>query len=262
MADSDHPPPHILEAQDESSGRPASFIFLHGYGDDAEGLPQGLAQQFQFYNKMPYLRWVLPNAPFNRETMNRAWYLPKALPNPLKPRVPEQDDETDKEAALAKAAEEEDSDDEPGILVSCKVIDELVKGEIERGVEPGRIVVGGFSQGCAVSLVWGTTGQQRKSVGGVCCLSGYFPLASRIAGIREDNQIAKDDKGDNLQWYYIHGNKDILVPTRLFTQGKEELLKWVDEQNLEEHLYDGLGHSTNNHLLRDLLKFLSRVVPP
>jgi predicted esterase len=258
MTDHDRPPPFILDPQDQSTGRPASFIFLHGYGDDAEGLPQGLAQQFQFYKKLPHLRWVLPNAPFNRETMNRAWYLPKALPNSLKPRVPGEADES----KLAEAAEQDDADDEQGILASCKIVDELVLAEIDRGVEPGRIVVGGFSQGCAVSLVWGLTGQQRKNVCGVCCLSGYFPLASRIAALREEGVIAKGDKGNGLQWFYIHGNKDVLVPTRLFTQGKEELCKWIEEQNLEEHLYDGMGHSTNNKLLRDLLGFLSRVVPP
>lgn len=33
--------PYICEAEDKSSGRAATFIFLHGYGDDAEGLPLG-----------------------------------------------------------------------------------------------------------------------------------------------------------------------------------------------------------------------------
>ena len=259
----DHPPPYILEPQDASSGKPASFIFLHGYGDDAEGLPQGLAQQFQFYNKMPYLRWVLPNAAFNRETMNRAWYLPKALPNSLKPRVPGQQDDEEKWSEWGDLMDSSNADDEEGILNACRTVDELVQGELDRGVEPGRIVVGGFSQGCAVSLVWGLTGKRRKNVGGICCLSGYFPLASRIAELRKERGIEESDKGKDVQWFYIHGNKDVLVPTRLFTAGKEELGKWIDApENLEEHLYDGMGHSTNNALLRDLLKFLSRVAPP
>lgn len=267
MASSDHPPPYIVHPQDASSGRPASFIFLHGYSDDAEGLPLGLAQQFQFYNKMPYLRWVLPNAPLNRETMNRAWYLPRALPNALKPRVPGRDEEGEEvEAGHEGDDGEEGKDDEEGILATCRVIDELVQGEIENGVEPGRVVVGGFSQGCAVSLVWGLTGERRKDVGGAACLSGYFPLAERIARYRKEKGIAEDDgkggEGKNLQWFYIHGNKDVLVPTSLFTRGKEELGRWTREEDVEEHLYEGMGHSTNNKLLRDLLGFLTRVVPP
>ena len=39
--------PYILEPADQSAGRPATFIFLHGFGDDAQGTPLGLAQQFQ-----------------------------------------------------------------------------------------------------------------------------------------------------------------------------------------------------------------------
>jgi hypothetical protein len=34
-------PPFILEAADKAAARPATFIFLHGFGDEAEGLPLG-----------------------------------------------------------------------------------------------------------------------------------------------------------------------------------------------------------------------------
>lgn len=248
----DDKPPYVLDAQDPSAGRPATFIFLHGYGDDAEGLPLGLAQQFQWYNKVPYLKWVLPNAPFNPASMSRAWYQPKALPSSLKPRVPGHEDEE-----LAG----QEPDDEEGILRACDALDGYVAAEIEAGTPPERIVVGGFSQGCAISLVWGVTGKQRENVAGVACLSGYFPLAERIAGLRKERGFKDGEKG-RKQWFYIHGSKDALVPTSLFVRGKEDLGRWIESGDLEEHLYEGMGHSTNNKLLRDLLGFLNRVVPP
>jgi hypothetical protein len=34
--------PFVLEAADKNAGRPATFIFLHGFGDEAEGLPLGV----------------------------------------------------------------------------------------------------------------------------------------------------------------------------------------------------------------------------
>jgi hypothetical protein len=34
--------PFVLEAADKNAGRPATFIFLHGFGDEAEGLPLGM----------------------------------------------------------------------------------------------------------------------------------------------------------------------------------------------------------------------------
>lgn len=33
--------PYISEPEDQSTGRPATFIFLHGFADDAEGIPLG-----------------------------------------------------------------------------------------------------------------------------------------------------------------------------------------------------------------------------
>lgn len=34
--------PLVCEPEDQSTGRPATFIFLHGFGDDAEGIPLGM----------------------------------------------------------------------------------------------------------------------------------------------------------------------------------------------------------------------------
>jgi len=243
-------PACILEPKDPSAGRPATVIFLHGYGDEAEGLPMGLAQQFQMYGKLPYLRWVLPNAPRHHEAMTQAWYLPKALPNATKPRVPGEIEE-----------DESAPDDEDGILKSCDTVDRLVKEEIDRGADPGRIVVGGFSQGCAVSLVWGQVGKLKDDVAGVMALSGYFPLADRIPGLRKERGIPEDKKASK-QWFYIHGSNDALVPINLFAQGTEELLKWVNKDDVEGHVFEGMGHSTNNALLRAMLGFLDRVIPP
>lgn len=33
--------PYILEPTDPAAGRPATIIFLHGFADEAEGLPLG-----------------------------------------------------------------------------------------------------------------------------------------------------------------------------------------------------------------------------
>ncbi|EXJ61275.1 uncharacterized protein A1O5_11832 [Cladophialophora psammophila CBS 110553] len=243
-------PPYVVSptADSSSTARPATFIFLHGYGDDAEGLPLGLAQQFQFNNKMQYLKWVLPNAPHNHEAMARAWYVPKALPNAVKPRVP------------GHEGEEDAPDDEVGIMQSVDMLDQLVEQEIKNGTPSERIVVGGFSQGCAVSLVWGLTGRLKHQVAGVLCLSGYMPLQTRIQQLRNERGIKDDDK-DPKRWFYVHGTMDMLVPTRLFVQGKDELAKWVDKENIEEHLYQGMGHSTNSAELRDMLAFFEKVIP-
>lgn len=215
---------------------------------------EGLAQQFQFNHRLPYLRWVLPNAPNNRMAASTAWYMPKALPNALKPRVPgaQEDDETD-------------PDDEDGILESCDTVDKFVRAEIDRGVPPERIVVGGFSQGCAVSLVWGLVGKERNNVAGVVPLSGYFPLGNKIGAIRKARGFSEtaDQAGETKKWFLAHGDRDALVPTKLFTHQKEELAKWVDfERDVEEHTYENMAHTFVPAELRGMLRWFSKVVPP
>ncbi|KAJ4504507.1 hypothetical protein HRR83_008409 [Exophiala dermatitidis] len=251
-------PPYIVPPTKPSSSpdRAVTLIFLHGYGDDADGLPLGIAQQFQFYNKLEYLKWVLPYAPHNHEAMSRAWYVPKALPNAMKPRVPgHEEDETA-------------PDDEVAIMKSVDIIDKLVEEEIKNGTPAKRILVGGFSQGCAVSLVWGLTSRFKNEVGGMVCLSGYMPLRDRIAQLRRERrpegcpeEAELPEKGGK-KWFYVHGTMDMLIPTKMFAQGMEELAKWVDKEDIEVHLYPGMGHSTATAELRDLLGFLDRVVPP
>jgi predicted esterase len=244
-------PPYILPPLNSSPPNPATFIFLHGYGDDAEGLPLGLAQQFQFHKKLPHLKWILPNAPQDRDSGGRAWYAPKPLGGGAKPRIPghEQD-----------GAEKEWDDDEEGILRSVDEIDRIVADEVAAGTDRKRIVVGGFSQGCAIALNWGLIGKKRDVVG-VVCVAGYFPLADNITRYRKERGIEGGRDDGAKKWFYVHGSKDILVPGRLFEQGKRRLGEWVEESDVETKLYEGMGHATNNAMLRDLLGFLSRVVP-
>jgi predicted esterase len=244
-------PPYILppNAEPSSTARGATLIFLHGFGDDAEGLPLGLAQQFQFYGKMKYLKWVLPYAPRNQEAMTRAWYMPKPLPNAAKPTVSGQEDD------------EPAPEDEEGIMKSVDVVDQLVDQEIKAGTPADRILVGGFSQGCAVTMVWGLTGRLRNDVAGVLCLSGYFPLRDRITELRNQRGIPADEK-NTKKWFYVHGTQDMLVPLKFFIQGNEDLSKWVDRASIDGHVYQGLGHSTNSAELRDMLAFFENVTPP
>lgn len=241
-------PPHILEPTDAQSGRPATFIFLHGYGDDAEGLPLGLAQQFQFNHKLEYLKWVLPNAPRDRDSGGQAWYSRKELPK------------TGEQSGGDAVRNEVAPDDEEGILKAVAYVDGIVKEELEKlGGDGSRLVVGGFSQGCAISMIWGLVGEQRRHCAGIVGLSGYLALADRIEGIRE-SQGSKDEGGK--RWFMAHGVKDMLVPIKLFAESMQKLEKFVDEDKIEGHVYESMVHSTAPGELRDLLAFLGGVAPP
>jgi predicted esterase len=98
--------------------------------------------------------------------MSTAWYPPTSFsPIPVgRSSQPEDEDDDDE-------FNEEGEDD---ILQSVEYICGLVDEEIKKGVEVERIVVGGFSQGCAISLILGLASRYAGKIGGVVGLSGYL----------------------------------------------------------------------------------------
>lgn len=67
------------------------------------------------------------------------------------------------------------------MLESVRKINELITKEIDDGLEPSRIVLGGFSQGGAMTLLTGLTTERK--LGGLIVLSGYLPLADKIKAV-------------------------------------------------------------------------------
>lgn len=77
--------------------------------------------------------------------------------------------------SISHAARTQDGDeDEEGLGESVNDLTQIIQSEIEAGISPDRIVIGGFSQGAALAMMLGLAGQLR--LGGVVALSGYIPL--------------------------------------------------------------------------------------
>jgi predicted esterase len=235
--------PAILEPLDKlvDASKRSTVIFLHGLGDDGHGTGYGLAQQFQRYQKLRCTRWVLPTAPIDPDVGQRCWY---------KPRMPRYNSEEGADGVHGP-------EDEEGILRAVAYIDELVKTEVESGVQPGKIAVGGFSQGCAVSMVWGLKGKWRAKVAGVFGLSGYLPHINTVS------EAAMGSKGDGQhaqKWFFGHGMGDELVSLTLFAEGQRRLQQYVQEENIEGHVYQDLGHGVGSSELRDIWLWFKQVL--
>lgn len=106
--------------------------------------------------------------------MNTAWYLPTAL-SPFPSSRPEL----------------EDDEDEDGMRASMAYIVSLIDDLVAQGVPEKRIVLGGFSQGCAMTLLTGLTSKYAGKLGGLVGLSGYLPLADKISTLRADAGLTK-----------------------------------------------------------------------
>ena len=149
--------PQTIELHSAAPAR-ASVIILHGLGaDGTDFLP--LADEMKLDAVGP-LRWIFPRAPERPVTINggmrmRAWY--------------------DVYGGFERGMRE----DEAGLRDSFASIGALISREVERGVPAGRIVLAGFSQGCAIALGTGLRHAQRLA--GLVGLSGYLPLAAATA---------------------------------------------------------------------------------
>lgn len=244
-----------LETPAEPSKKSA-IIFLHGLGDDGRGTGYGLAQQFQVHQKLPYTKWILPTAAVDPDVGQRCWYKPHELPSPssLEPGVP------GPEGEARAAAEVDEAEDEEGILETVRYIDGLVAEQVDSGIPLERIVVGGFSQGCAVSMIWGLKGQWRAKVAGVFGLSGYLPKIKSVVPEMSGEDDASG-KQHASRWFFGHGMLDKLVSIGLFAEGQKNLLHHVDRDSVEGHVYQELGHDIGSSEIRDFWLWLNVVLP-
>ena len=129
----------------------ASLIILHGLGADGADFV-AMVDALRLSEVGP-LRCVMPRAPERPVTLNngyvmRAWYDLYGL-------------------------ETHRREDEDGLRASLREVHALIDRERERGVPAHRIVLAGFSQGCAMTLLAGLRYPGR--LGGLVGLSGYVP---------------------------------------------------------------------------------------
>ncbi|RME83213.1 MAG: carboxylesterase, partial [Zetaproteobacteria bacterium] len=159
----------------------AMLVLLHGLGASAEDLAP-LAEAIATRARIG-MRIVLPEAPARRVTIAdgypmQAWYDIRSL------------------------AFTED-EDVSGIRAAIQSVHALLDAETMRGIHPARIVLGGFSQGAALSLAAGL--RYRASLAGIVAFSGYLPLADALA-----SELAPEARRTPI--WIGHGTEDDLVP--------------------------------------------------
>lgn len=94
--------------------------------------------------------------------------------------------------------------DEAGILRSREYFNGLVKEQMEKGIKPSRIVLGGFSQGGVMSVFTGLTSKEK--LGGIFGLSSYLALSDRIK-----NYVPEDWPNKKTPVFLAHGEEDEMV---------------------------------------------------
>jgi lysophospholipase-1 len=243
-----------------SLSKSAAFIFIHGLGDDAEGVESqsnyfhillyptlmyiDIARQFQGAGKLTHMTWILPNALDNRDLATTAWYMPTRL-SPYPPSRPEL----------------EDDEDEEGMLATVTYITTLIDDLVQQGIPENRIVLGGFSQGHAMALLTGLVSKYAGKLGGLAGLSGYLPLPDRIATLRESSGLRKE-VSDDVEVFLARGTGDRMVPRRYHRMCYEKLYELgAKEERVTIKEYEAMGHVMGGAELRDLCVWLESVIP-
>lgn len=214
-----------IEAQTGHSPT-ATIVVLHGLGADGNDFVP-LAQELDLSAVGP-VRFVFPHAPVMPVTINggyrmRAWY-------------------------DILGTEMHGVQDEAGLRRSREALEELLAREKARGMPAHRIVLAGFSQGCAMALLTGLRHGERLA--GIAGLSGYLPLA-------QDTAAERSEANQDTPIFLAHGSlDDIVVLPR--GQASREALRALGYE-VEWHEYP-MGHTVSLEEIRDLNAWLVRVL--
>lgn len=102
-----------------------------------------------------------------------------------------------------------ENEDAEGIRTSADYLLSLVQSEIDAGIPADRIVLGGFSQGGAMSIYTGLTAKVKFA--GIVVLSGWLLLSKTFREVL----AAGPKMNDNTPILLCHGDSDPLVKPEL-----------------------------------------------
>jgi phospholipase/carboxylesterase len=205
----------------------AAVIVLHGLGADGNDFVP-VAHELELAAVGP-VRYVFPHAPTRPVTINggyvmRAWY------------------------DILGLDMHERREDEEGLRESQGLVEALVEREKERGIAANRIVLAGFSQGCAMTLMTGL--RHRERLAGLVGLSGYLPLAAATDAERHD-------ANREVPIFLAHGTADPVIPIARGRQSRDALVAMGHA--VEWHEY-AMPHSVCAAEIVDLNRWLLRVL--
>ena len=213
--------PEYIEAETGTAPQHC-VIWLHGLGADGRDfvdLPGMLNLPAQMS-----IRFLFPHAPMRPITLNggmtmRGWY-----------------DVTGLEASRKEDLE--------GLQASSDLVTALIHQEVARGIPANQILLGGFSQGGALSLYLGLRYPDRLA--GIVGLSTYLPAASHF-------RAERSEANQNTPVFMGHGVHDPMISlqsgnaSRQFLEELGYRLTWRTYQ---------IQHSVCEQEIIDLAEFM------
>ena len=204
----------------------AAVIWLHGLGADGNDFVPIISQLN--LAECPAIRFVFPSAPSMPVTVNGGYVMPAWY------------DITERDINARE--------DLAGIHKSAAAISQLIEREASRGIAYEKIVLAGFSQGCAMSLQVGLRFPHRLA--GIMALSGYLPLANSLA-------LERSEANGKTPILMAHGVWDAVI-TLERAEASADILEKLGYQ-VDWNTYP-MEHSLHPDELVDISRFLSAVL--
>lgn len=211
----------------ETGPRPrASVVWLHGLGADGHDF-EPIVPELDLPDALP-VRFVFPHAPFQAVTVNggavmRAWYDVYELGGMRR-------------------------EDERGVRASQTAVEALLAREKARGIDAGRLVLAGFSQGGAIALQAGLRHPERLA--GILALSTYLPL-------RDTVEAEAHAASRGVPIFMAHGTHDPLIPIDRARQSRDRLLALGYRVQWREY---PMAHAVSLDEIRDVAGWLKSVL--
>jgi len=208
----------------------AAIIILHGLGADGNDFVP-VAQELDLARVGP-VRFVFPHGPTRPVTINggyvmRAWY--DIFGTELGPGGMKREDAA-------------------GLRASQALVDGLIADQRARGIQAERIVLAGFSQGCAMTFMAGLRHPERLA--GLLGMSGYLPLAATTAAERSAANAG-------VPIFQAHGRADPVIALERATASRDALLALG--YPVEWHEYP-MPHSVCPQEIVDMNRWLLKVL--
>jgi phospholipase/carboxylesterase len=203
-----------------------SVIWLHGLGADGSDFVPIVSELD--LRGCPPIRFVFPHAPTMPVTINngyvmRAWY-----------DILEMD--------LARR------EDEAGLRKSQSLVEQLIVQEKARGIPANRIILAGFSQGCAMTLQTGL--RHPEKLAGLLGLSGYLPIHATVPNERHS-------ANHDTPIFLAHGKDDPIVPIESAEKSRDMLRKLGYQVEWHEYM---MPHSVCEEEIEDIGAWFRRVL--
>jgi phospholipase/carboxylesterase len=196
-----------------------TVIWLHGLGASGHDF-EPIVPELQLLQR-PGVKFLFPHAPIRPITINggaamRGWYDINSLDFGSR----EQDVE--------------------GMQESASLVNDLINNEVSLGIPARNILLAGFSQGGAIALYTGLTGEH--ILGGIMALSTYLPIQELTLPMITDAHLA-------VPIFMAHGDHDDVIAIEHAVQSKDVLE--AQKANIEWRTYS-MPHSVSTEEIADL----------